>query len=335
MMESKFLSLVGKKNVIYITVKNADYIRTGQIKRLLEENAASFKMYTSEKGNPLTRALDLRKRLSDISFKDADVVIAGFLPQLIWDKLLEKIKNDRSGTSLSDKKPVLIAEMFLSVYDTIVQDRKLVRKGGFIASLCKRLDKKVVADADLIITDTKADGEYFAGEFSGENSKFEPLYLEAESIIFPNKQVNIVEKSVLYFGTGLPLQGTGFVADAFKKLSEDYGYKCIYIGGLKGMDAEQKNFIESGKIEYHDWLSFEELNKKIAKSQVCLAGHFKPDIDKADRTIPGKAMIYEAFHKKMILGDTKANHEVFVEDENHIFVKRGDYKAIVDAVLNR
>ena len=39
-MESKFRSLVGKKNVIYITVKNKDYIRTSQIRRFLKENAS-------------------------------------------------------------------------------------------------------------------------------------------------------------------------------------------------------------------------------------------------------------------------------------------------------
>ena len=34
----------------------------------------------------------------------------------------------------------------------------------------------------------------------------------------------------------------------------------------------------------------------------------------------------------MILGDTTANHEVFRADERHIFVPRGDAKALVDAV---
>ncbi|MBQ4224161.1 MAG: hypothetical protein II674_10010, partial [Prevotella sp.] len=42
-------------------------------------------------------------------------------------------------------------------------------------------------------------GEYFAREFSGEKSKFEPLYLKALSITFPDKNISIIEKSVLYF----------------------------------------------------------------------------------------------------------------------------------------
>ena len=67
----------------------------------------------------------------------------------------------------------------------------------------------------------------------------------------------------------------------------------------------------------------------------CLAGHFEPEIDKADRTIPGKAIIYEALGKTMILGDTKANRELFKADDKHIFVPRGNFQRIVEAVINR
>ena len=37
-------------------------------------------------------------------------------------------------------------------------------------------------------------------------------------------------------------------------------------------------------------------------------------------------------NKKMILGDTTANHEIFVEDNRHFFVKRGDPQKLADAI---
>ena len=49
----------------------------------------------------------------------------------------------------------------------------------------------------------------------------------------------------------------------------------------------------------------------IANADLCLAGHFNGEIDKAKRTIPGKAYIYSAMDKKIILGDNKANHELY------------------------
>ena len=342
MTESRLLNLLKGKNVVYITVKNENYIRTKQIKRILSENAGSFAVYSSEKGNPISRALDIKKRLRDISFEGVDVVIVGFLPQLIWKNVTNRV----SGNS----DVVLVAEMFLSVFDTVVLDRKLVWKNGMIARFCRKLDKRVVKEADLVITDTNADIEYFAKEFGADKDKFETLYLQADlDGILDNEPINdeksAESKEVLYFGTGLPLQGTEYVARAFKVLAEEHGYKCIYIGGLKGMSRDMRKTLLScenrvvnkrkGCMVYHKWLGQNELYRQISEAAVCLAGHFEPDIDKADRTIPGKAMIYEALGKSMVLGDTKANRELFEPDNKHIFVPRGDFQRIVDAVINR
>ena len=225
MTESRLLNLLKGKNVVYITVKNEDYIRTKQIKRILSENAGGFAVYSSEKGNPISRALDIKKRLRKISFEGVDVVIVGFLPQLIWRNVTDKL----SGNS----DVVLVAEMFLSVFDTVVLDRKLVWKSGIIARFCRKLDKRVVKEADLVITDTNADADYFSKEFGASKDKFETLYLQADlEGILDDKPVHegkcVEPKSVLYFGTGLPLQGTEYVARAFKVLAEEHGYKCTY-----------------------------------------------------------------------------------------------------------
>ena len=53
-----------------------------------------------------------------------------------------------------------------------------------------------------------------------------------------------------------------------------------------------------------DWLMQEDLASHIAFCDLCIAGHFDARIKKAARTIPGKAYIYRAMNKPMILGDT-------------------------------
>ncbi|WP_026654808.1 glycosyltransferase [Butyrivibrio sp. AE3003] len=341
MTESRLLNLLKGKNVVYITVKNEDYIRTSQIKWILTENARKFRIYSSEKGNPLTRAIDIRKKLRSISFEGVDIVIAGFLPQLIWKDLVKHTL----GSGI-----IVIAEMFISLYDTVVLDRRLVWKRGIIAHICKRFDCTVVKETDYIITDTKADADFFAKEFGTgkDREKFETLYLEADlgdyisTNVVLDKNEDENSKIVLYFGTGLPLQGTDYVAKAFNVLAEEYGCNCIYIGGLNNMSRNLKRKLLSckdravrcgkGCITFYEWLDQKKLYKKIESASVCLAGHFDPGIDKADRTIPGKAMIYEALGKTMILGDTKANKEIFEADDKHIFVPRGNSERIVEAV---
>ena len=90
---SGFLNLIRGKNVVYITVKNEDYIRTVQIKRLLEKEASSWRIYSSEKGNPISRAMELRRRIRKMDLLEADVVILGFLPQLILEAVQKRISN--------------------------------------------------------------------------------------------------------------------------------------------------------------------------------------------------------------------------------------------------
>ncbi len=350
MTESRFLNLIRRKNVVFITVKNKDYIRVTQIKRLLEKEASSFRIYSSEKSNPLTRALDLRKRLGSMDLDGADVVILGFLPQLIWGKLKNRLSNK-----------VMVADFFLSMYDTVVLDRKLVRDGFFAANFLRKQDRAVLEDAALVLTDTRANADFLSSLYGVDKEKFEAMYLEADRSIYEDYKAKFSDKEsidcvvreiealnsgkmqnlapnrsdfkVLYFGTGLPLQGTDTVLYAFNEVAGEKLH-CTYIGSLKGIRGSILRSARSNPgIELIKWLPQRELAERIAESDLCIAGHFNLYIDKAARTIPGKAYIYEAMGKPMILGDTKANHELFKEDDKHFFVKRGDAKALSDCII--
>ncbi len=391
MTESSFQNLVRGKNVVFITVKNSSYIRVTQIKRILEKEASSVRVYSSEKGNPLKRAMELRKRMDEIDFSGVDVVVAGFLPQLLWGKLLKAV--GRTGVAWANggvaaggvrtvdagcleveasndqKKPVLVADMFLSLYDTVILDRKLFRDGWWVADYLRKLDKQVIESADLVLTDTSANAEFLSSLCGANKNKFETLYLEADEGIYKAKCLGegcpSDEKTynVLYFGTGLPLQGTDVVLEAFNLVSGDDIYAdhdairsedksvggsedvnsatefrreivCTFVGGPRGIPSRViKAAAGNPNVRLIKWLSQERLAKKIEEADLCIAGHFNLYIDKAARTIPGKAFIYDAMNKPMILGDTRANRELFSEDANHIFVKRGDPKALAEAIL--
>ena len=87
---------------------------------------------------------------------------------------------------------------------------------------------------------------------------------------------------------------------------------------------------------YIKWLSQEKLAEKISEADLCLAGHFDGTIAKAKRTIPGKAYIYEAMEKPMILGDNKATRELYSEqDGKSYFVEMGNAEALAERILSR
>lgn len=310
------------KNVLFITTKNIDYIRNSQEIRLIRERSNAFDVIYSSNKNYILRILQVWNKITRQKIRDCDIVFLGFEPQFVLPFVGYKMKNKE-----------IVIDCFISVYDTLVNDRKKIKAGGLMAKFCHWLDKKTISMANTIITDTKAHAEYFHSEFGGEKDRFETLYLEAdESIYYPREQKKpekLADKYiVLYFGSILPLQGVDVVLDSLKNFENEKDIFFEIIGPV----PKKYNKPEQANVCYYEWLSQNELSEHIAYADLCLAGHFSADIDKAWRTIPGKAYIYEMMGKKMILGDGAANHELFESDEKHSFVERGSSMALANEV---
>ena len=317
-------SVKGKK-VLFITTKTIDYIRNTQEIRILKENADEFKIINSAKKNYALRIIDVwGQSLKSRYNQDCDVIFIGFAPQLVLPFLGRKFKGKQ-----------IIIDFFISVYDTLICDRKLFRKGGLIALLSHKLDEVTIRKADYIITDTKAHAKFFVEEFGADQRKTETIYLEADqNIYYPRVAKNINypndKVKVLYFGSILPLQGVDIVLDAIRLLKDNTNIAFEVIGPI----PQKYNKPIQDNVKYIDWLSQEELANHIADADLCLAGHFNKEIKKADRTIPGKAYIYEAMGKAMILGNSAGNSELFQEDESHIFVEMGNAMDLAKKIRN-
>jgi glycosyltransferase involved in cell wall biosynthesis len=319
---SELESLFRDKRVLYITTKNRDYIRVTQEINYLEKIASEVIVIASSAKGYGKRLAYVFKTLISQSMADVDVVFVGFAPQLIMPFFGGKLK----------KRPVVI-DFFISVYDTMVLDRKKFRDGGLLSSFCKSLDISTLKKADYIVCDTKAHGEFFASELLADESKLRVLYLEADkSIYFPRavEKQKDAPKKVLYFGSILNLQGVETILEAMTLFKDNPDIIFEIIGPIP--DHMSKPI--QPNIAYIDWLTQQDLAEHIARADLCLAGHFSGDIMKAKRTIPGKAYIYEAMERPMILGDGPANHELFSPDEKHIFVKMGDARALALAINN-
>lgn len=311
------------KRVLFISTKNLDYIRNTQEIKLLMERAADVEVLASGSKSYFARLIYVYTKLLFRRMMNIDVVFVGFAPQLVLPFFGFKFR----------KKEVII-DFFISMYDTLVCDRNRVRKDSLIAKVLHYFDCKTLAGAELIIADTKAHGDFFCNEFGGDSQKICVLYLEADkSIYYPREQKKkekVQDKFVvLYFGSILPLQGVDVVCGAIELLKSNRDVYFYVIGPI-GADLKK---IEQQNVEYIDWLPQEELAEYIAMADLCLAGHFSGTIEKADRTIPGKAYIYDAMQKEMILGDSTANHELFEETDGKYFVQMGNPKALADKIV--
>ena len=312
------------KRVLFITTHRIDYIRNTQEIEMLKAGGASVRCLYSGADNHIISAVKIFFTLLFSSLSDVDVVMVSYMCQLVIPLMNWKLK-----------KKTLIVDFFVSLYDSMVNDRKLVKPGSLPASLIRRLDVSSLKHADRIIADTRAHGAYFCQEFGVSPDRLEVLYLNADtSIYYPRK----VEKEkefqgkflVLYFGTVIPLQGFDIVLEAVRLLTDHKEIHFCLIGPVQTLYQK----VESDTVTYVDWVKQDRLAEYIAMADLCLAGHFNNEIMKAKRTIPGKAYIYEAMEKPMILGDSPANHERYQEGQPGIwYVPMGDPRALADKIL--
>lgn len=318
--------ICSKKRILFITTKNLDYIRNVQEINLIQENASEYIVIGSHSKSYFRRLLWVYFRLLFMKVSRFELVWIGFAPQLIFP-LFWKFK-----------KKIIIIDFFISLYDTLCYDRRVIKSGSLIGKCLYALDKATLNRADYVICDTNAHGEYFIREFQVSPDKLFTLYLQADtSIFYPrlNERPQFLKNKyvILYFGSILPLQGVEIVLKAIDLLKTCEQLFFFFIGPLN--DSLRKSRPMSENIQYIDWLSQEKLAHYISWSDLCLAGHFNKEVEKASRTIPGKAFIYQAMGKEMILGNNPANRELFARDEKVIFVEMGDEKALAKAILTR
>lgn len=311
------------KDVLFITTKNLDYIRNSQEINLLKQKYKNIQIIGLNSSSYLKRILYVYFKILITSTNKFSIIFIGFAPQLIIPIWKWKFN-----------KNIVVIDFFISLYDTFVFDRKKVKEDTLTAKLLKKIDTYTINSADKVICDTQAHGKYFVDEFNLNPEKLKVLYLEADKTIYNECKIEKPEKYkdkfvVLYFGSILPLQGIDIVIESAKQLSYNKEIHFIIIGPIK---KEVKNF-ESDTITYIEWLDQNELAKYIAFSDLCLAGHFNKNINKAKRTIPGKAYIYNAMKKPMILGDNTATRELYNENMDGVyFVEMGNGKKLSDKI---
>ena len=322
--KNKIVELLNGKRVLFVTTKNIEYIRISQEIKLIKQNSKQHKIIGINSKRYLIRILYVYLSLLLENLKEYDIIFVGFMPQLVIPILAFKFR-----------KKVVMIDFFISVYDTLVWDRKKFRDGYMIARICRLIDTITLKRAEYVITDTYSHAHYFAREFNARKPIYLNLYLEADKNIFYKRNVEKPKELkdkfiVLYFGSILPLQGIDVILEAIEELRE---YKDMHFMIIGPVPDDKKKY-NNEQIEYIPWLPQEQLASCIAYADLCLAGHFSSDIDKAKRTIPGKAYIYKNMGKKVIFGDSPANHELFIDDEKeNFYVEMGNPKKLAQKIV--
>jgi len=235
--------------------------------------------------------------------------------------------------SLISKTPIFF-DFFLSIYDTLVNDRRKLKSNTLLAKILFKLDYLSCSKAENIFVDTQANLNYYASLLEIRPQKMKVVYVGCNEEIFFPKNTDVDHDLILYYCSYLPLHGVDIVIKAAKILDKRSDIHFKIIG--KGMEYQNVRDLAYNlnlkNVDFVPPIPLERLPNEIAKAAICLGGHFG-NTHKARRVIAGKTFQLLAMAKATIVGDNTANHELLTPGKDAFFCKMNDPLALADSIL--
>ena len=231
----------------------------------------------------------------------------------------------------------LILDAFISLYDTVVVDRKLLRPQAWLAQLLYGIERRAFLTADSIVVDTAENAYYLAQLFNLPPSKFTVIPLSTDESNFTASSYIAKQRNpcnILFVGTMIPLHGIKVIAEAIRQLGQRDDLRIHLIG-----DGQDASFIEhimplpKNVSWQRKWQNSTELAQAIRSADICL-GIFG-DGDKPQRVCPYKIYTYSRIGRAIITGKTRWSKATIKElgEEAFALVVPNDSQALARKIV--
>lgn len=195
-------------------------------------------------------------------------------------------------------------DMFLSAYDTIVEDRQMVRPGSLIANYLKRLDTKACAAADLVVLDTPENAAYVKSLTGLPADRFTWLPVHDPDASQKNSPWQAPQDGVLqllFFGTGVPLHGLETLITAVVQVPN---VTLTLVGGTDDHRRLAQQMLGKRVMIGPSFVDRQRLRELIESCHL-VAGVFG-ESNKTQRVVPFKLVHALAAGRPVITADTPA-----------------------------
>jgi glycosyltransferase involved in cell wall biosynthesis len=210
----------------------------------------------------------------------------------------------------------------VSLSDTLVADRERFRPGSLAARALAALDRRALRAADLVVADTRANGDFLADLAGIPRERVAVCLVGAEERLFsPGWDPR---EPPLFVGKLIPLHGVETILAAGRE-APDLQLRVAGSGQLEGLLAAR-----SPNVEWIRWIPYEQLPDRL-RAAACALGVFGTSA-KAARVIPNKVFQALACGVPIVTGDTRAARELLVEGESALLVPPGDPGSLARAV---
>ena len=261
----------------------------------------------------VTRAIRAQARLARTGTPGTDVVIVGYPGHL----------DMAAARRAADGRPVVFNPL-VSLEDTMVGDRQVVRPSSPTAVALRVLDRYALRHADLVIADTAAHREYFVERFGVSAECVAVCYVGAEDDLFFPQETPRDPFSVLFVAKLIPLHGVDVIVEA-ARLCPEIPFTIVGSGQLDGLLADHPP-----NVTWHRWVEYSGL-PDLYRSAGCSLGVFGVTA-KAARVIPNKAFHALATATPLVTADTPAARELLEDGTNALLVPPGDPASLATAI---
>ena len=239
-----------------------------------------------------------------------------------------------TARALVRNKPIVL-DAFISLHDTIVNERRLVSPSSPGARLLWHLDRIACRIADAVILDTDAHIDHFVRTFGHPRDKFIRAWVGEDDAIFRPGPEPARDRGfeVLFFGTYLGLHGTEHIVRAAGLLENDPEIRFTLVGNgpAHGAAASLAADLGCANIEFIGrWADYGELIDRIAGADACL-GIFGTG-PKAGRVIPCKVFGALAMGRPVITRRSPAAEELLEHGRTALLCEPGDAEAIASTL---
>lgn len=233
-------------------------------------------------------------------------------------------------------------DWFLSAYDTVVLDRRMVGQRHPLAVILRAVEWCAARMADRVFMDTRAHAVRMERLFGMRPGSIGAVWVGVESGVFAGSRAQPGQLRspppganplrVLFYGQFIPLHGISVIIEA-ARLLRDQPVDWLIIG--TGQEAPRVHALVENdplpRLQWVEWADYPALLRHIESADVCL-GIFGTS-DKAASVIPNKVFQTLAMNKPLITRDSPAIRELIRAPSPRVqLVPPGDPHALAKAV---
>lgn len=234
-------------------------------------------------------------------------------------------------------RPVIFNPL-VTLTDTLVEDRRLVRASSAAARAVALLDRAALGRASVVLADTEESGAYLHERFGVARRKVIVVPAGAEERLFfpapadrpPNERLD-----VLFVGRFIPLHGIATIIEAAALLEARGAPATIALVGtgqtwpaMRALAARLG--IGARTLTWTDWIPYDALGERLRRADVAL-GVFDAG-PKAARVVPNKVYQALACGVATITRDAPPVRRFLRDGESALLTPPADPAALADAI---